>query len=172
MPAMKAQTVRRRPTRSLSAGARTRVRRIAATTGVLVGIDLVARLVARFALPTGTDTFQLAAWSALATVVAVAVVGFRWTLRRRVPLVTGDLFFVTVATTPLVAAAGPVVGGSPTFDLGVVAEELTLCAGLLVVGAAAGVLLAVALGLDPTGRAWKQQADRVLTKSRQPGARR
>ena len=169
---MKTLTVPRRPTWSVSAATRTRVRRIAAATGVLAGVNVGARLIARFALPADTDAFQLAAWSVLVMVVVAGVVGFLWTRRRRVPLVTGDLFFVTVATTPLVAAAGPVVGGSPAFDLGVVAEELALGAGLLVVGAAAGVLLAVALGLDPTGRAWKQQADRVLTKSRQPGARR
>ena len=169
---MKTPTLPRQPAWSVSAGARTRVRRIAVAAGVLVGINVAARLIARFALPAGTDPFQLAAWSMLAMVVAVAVVGFLWTRRRRVPLVAGDLFFVTVATSLLVALAGPLVSGGADLAPGLLLEELALCAGLLVVGGAAGVLLAVALGLDPTGRAWKQQADRVLTKQRQPGARR
>jgi hypothetical protein len=168
---MRTPTMPRWTARPVSAGTRTRVRRIAVATGVLVGINVVARLVARFALPDGTDPLQLAAWSMLAMVVAVAVVGFTWTRRRRMALVTGDLFFVTVGTTLLVALAGSVVSGGG-FDPGLVLRELALCAGLLVVGAAAGELLAVALGLDPTSRAWKQQAERVLTKSRQSGARR
>jgi hypothetical protein len=169
---MKTLTVPRLATWSVSAATRTRVRRIAFVTGVLVAINVAARLIARFALPAGTDPFQLGAWSMLAMVVAVAVVGFLWTRRRRVPLVAGDLFFLTVATSLLVALAGPVVSGGAGFGASLVLGELALCAGLLVVGDAAGVLLAVALGLDPTSRAWKQQADRVLTKPRQSGARK
>jgi hypothetical protein len=166
---MKMLTVPRRPTWSVSASTRTRVRRIAAATGVLVGVNVGARLIARFALPADTDAFQLAAWSVLVMVVVAGVVGFLWTRRRRVPLVTGDLFFVTVATTLLVALAGPVVSGSPTFDLGLLVQEIALAAGLLVVGEAGGVLLAVTLGLDPTSRAYQQQAERVKTKPRRPG---
>jgi hypothetical protein len=169
---MKTPTMPRLPAWSVSAGTKTRARRIALVTGLLVAINVAARLIVRFALPEGTDPFQLAAWSMLAMVVVVAVVGFRWTRQRRVPLVAGDLFFVTVATSLLVALAAPVVGGGAVFDPGLVLGQLALCVAFLVVGDAAGVLLAVALGLDPTSRAWKQQAERVLTKPRQSGARK
>jgi hypothetical protein len=157
---------------ALSPVTRVRARRIAVLTGILVGINLCARLVTRSALPEDTDPFVTGALSIFAMVVAVGVAGFLWTSRRRVPLVAGDLFFVLVATTLLVTLAGPFVSGKPDFDLGLTMQQLGLCAGLLVVGSAGGVLLAVALGLDPTSRAWKQQAAKLKRKPRQAGARR
>ena len=157
---------------ALSPVTRARVRRIAVLTGILVGINLVARLITRFAVPAGTDPFVTGALSVFAMVVAVGVTAFLWTRRRRVLLVVGDLFFVTVATTVLVTLVGPFVSGSPSFALGLTTKQIGLCAGLLVVGAAAGLLLAVALGMDPTSRAWQQQAAKVKRKPRQAGARR
>jgi hypothetical protein len=157
---------------TLSPVNRVRARRIAVLTAILVGIDLCARLVTRFALPAGTDPFVTGALSVFAMVLAVGVAGFLWTRRRRVPLVAGDLFFVTVATTVLVTLAGPFVSGDPAFAFGLTIKQISLCAGLLVVGSAAGVLLAVALGLDPTSQAWKQQAAKLKRKPRQAGARR
>jgi hypothetical protein len=140
---------------------RERVRRIAVLAGLLVVVNVVARLVARFALPAGTDPFIVGAWSLLAMVLAVAVAAFLWTRRRRVPAVVGDLFFVILATSLLVTLVGPFVSGDPAFGVGSVIELFALCSGLLVVGSAAGLLTAVALGLDPTSRAWRAQAERV-----------
>jgi hypothetical protein len=148
---------------------RRQARRVAVLTGVLVGINVVARLITRFVLPDTADPFLAGAWSVFAMVVAIAVGGFLRTRERRVLVVTGDLFFVIVATTLLVTLLGPFVSGDPVFDAGLLVRQFGLCAGLLVVGAAAGVLGAVALGLDPTSRAWQEQARRVR---RQPGARR
>jgi hypothetical protein len=158
---------------ALPGGNRDRVRRIAVATAVLVGINVLARLLARFALPAGTDPFLPGLASVLAMVIAVAVTGFLWTRVRRVPAVVGDLFFVTVVATLLVTLVGPFVSGHPEFDLGFTVKQIGLCAGLLVVGDAAGVLTAVALGLDPTSRAWQRQAERVRSKpARKAGTRR
>jgi hypothetical protein len=84
--------------------------------------------------------------------------------------VAGDLFWAVLATTLVVTLAGPLVSAHPSYDPGSTAAQLGLCAGLLALGGGGGVLLAVALGLDPTSRAWQAQAARV--KPRQPGARR
>jgi hypothetical protein len=155
-----------------SATTHRRAQRIAVAAGVLIGINLVARLLARWALPAGTDPFLAGAWSLLAMVVAVGVTGFWWTRRRRVPLVVGDLFFVVLVTTLVVTLVGPFVSGGAEFSVGSTLTQLALCAGVLVVGCAAGVLGAVALGLDPTSRAWKEQAARVKAKPGQSGARK
>jgi hypothetical protein len=148
---------------------RSRVRRIAAATGVLVAVNVVARVIARYVLSPGTDPFVVGGWSILAMLLVLAVAAFLWTRRRRVPAVVGDLFFVIVATSLLVTLLGPFVTGDPEFGASSTISQLALCAGLLTVGAAAGLLLAMALGLDPTSRAWQAQAERVRTK---PGARR
>jgi hypothetical protein len=147
-------------------------RRVGLVVALLAGIDVVARLVVRFALPEGTDPFQAGAWALLAMVLAVGVVGFRWTRERRVPPVAGDLFWVVLATTLLVTLAGPFVSGSPAFDFGFLLSQFGLCAAMLAVGAGGGLLLAVALGLDPASRALKARAAKVKSKPRQPGARR
>jgi hypothetical protein len=154
------------------------LRRLGIAAGVLVGIDLVARLVARWALPAGTDALQVGAWAILAMVVAAGVTGFRWTRERRVPAVAGDLFWVVLGTTLVVTLVGPLVSAHPSYALGLTLAGLGLCAALLTVGAGGGVLLAVALGLDPTSRAWRAQAAKVKRRAapakakRQPGARR
>jgi hypothetical protein len=151
---------------------RQRVRRIAPLAGLLVAVNIVARLVARFTLPTGTDPFLVGAWSLLAMVLAVAVVAFPWTRRQRVPTVVGDLFFVILVTTVLVTLVGPFVSREPAFDVGFTIQQFALCAGLLVVGGAAGLLTAVALGLDPTSRAWRAQAERArVAPTRRKAAR-
>jgi hypothetical protein len=148
------------------------IRRVGLVVAVLAGIDAAARLVVRFALPEDTDPFQAGAWAILAMVLAIGVVGFRWTRERRVPPVVGDLFWVVLVTTLLATIAGPFVSGDPAFDPGFTITQIGLCAALLTVGAGGGVLLAVALGLDSTSRALKARAAKVKSKPRQPGARR
>jgi hypothetical protein len=153
-------------------------------TALLAGIDVAARLVARYALPSGTDPFLVGALSVLAMVLVLGVAAFLWARRRRVPAVAADLFFVIVATTLVVTVVGPFVSGTPDFGVGSVIQQAALCAALLTVGGGGGVLTAVALGLDPTSRAWQAQAERAHLKpgperarprgktARQSGARR
>jgi len=146
--------------------------RIAVATAVLVGINLLGRLAVRLYLPEGRDPLLAGLWAVLVIVLAAAVVAFVWTRQRRVALAAADLVAVVAVTAVLVTVVGPFVSGG--LDAGLplwrTLLQLLLALALLSVGAAAGLLTAVALGLDPTSRAWRRMAQQPARPGR-PAAR-
>jgi hypothetical protein len=132
--------------------------RIGIVAAILVAINIAARVVARVVLHGDHSQVELALWSLVAMVVVVGVAGFVWTSRRRVPIVSGDLFFAIVIASVLVTALGQLVSGHADYSPSAMLRVFALCVGGQAIGAAAGVLIAVTFGLDPTSRAWRSQS--------------
>jgi hypothetical protein len=142
---------------------------VAVAIVVLLGVNLAARLAVRLAGPGNDAVFVIGLWSLGAMVVALAVATFLWTKRYLVPRVLGDVLVVIGVSALLVTLVGPFVSGGAPFDngFGGYLIQLGACIGVQAVGATLGLLLAMALGLDPKSRAWKRQAQSVKTSSRQ-----
>jgi hypothetical protein len=136
-----------------------RLIRIGIGAAIIVVVNVIARLISRFALPSTIDPLTPALISLLVAVVAAAVIGFWLARQQRLLPTVLDLLAVTVLATLLVVFAAAFVSGKPSFDLVTTLAQLGLHAGLLAVGFAAGVLGAIALGLDPVSRAWKAQSE-------------
>jgi hypothetical protein len=142
---------------------------VAIAVAALVAINLVARLVVRLS-GAGDDTeLMIGLWSLGAMVVGLAVAAFVWSRRYLVPRVIGDALVVVGASSLLVTLVGPFVsGGSPFRDgLGTYLLQLFVCLMVLGIGVTIGMLVAMALGLDPKSRAWKRQAERVKHRPRE-----
>lgn len=142
----------------MSPALQSRLIRIGIATAIIVVVNILARLVTRFALPKTVDTLTPALISLLVAVVAAAVIGFWFAGQQRLVPVAVDALAVTVLATLLVVFAAAFVSGKPSFDLTTSLLQLGLHAGLLAVGFAAGVLGCIALGRDPVSRAWKAQS--------------
>jgi hypothetical protein len=142
--------------------------RVAGAAGVLIGVNLFARLISRFVLDQDVDPLVPGLLSLLVMVLVAGLIAFGWTRRFRAGSVVGQLLLVVVITSLAVVLVGPLVSGDADYDLTVLLRQLALCAGLLLVGQAGGAFLAVALGLDPTSRAWRLQADRVIKDRTRP----
>ncbi len=137
---------------------------VAIAAGVFVAMNLVARGVVRLAGPTDdARDLAIALWSLGAMGVGVGVVGFLWARRERLGRVAADLAVVVVSSALVVTLVGPFVSGTTPFASGFTFFLLQLgaCVGVLTVGAALGVLVATALGLDPKSRAWQAYARSV-----------
>jgi hypothetical protein len=142
---------------------------VAIAVAGLVAINLVARVVVRLVGPTEDAEFVIGLWSLGAMLVAIAVAAFVWTRRYVVPRVLMDAAVVIGVTSLIVTVVGPFVsgGGLHRDSPGDILLQFSVCAGVLGVGVAIGLLGAMALGMDPTSRAWKYQAERVRTSPRQ-----
>ena len=143
--------------------------RVAMVAAALVVVNLVSRLAVRIADPGEDAEFAIGLWSLGGMVVVLAVAVFLWARRYFVPQVLGYAGVVIGASSVLVTVIGPFVSGTGPFEdgIGTFLLQLVICAAVLAVGATLGLLTAMALGLDPTSRAWKRQAERVRTSTRQ-----
>lgn len=149
---------------------RPRIWRVLIAIGVVVGINVLARVLGRFVLPATVDALLPAGLSLLCAAIAVGVFAFLWTRRFRVRPVLLDLLVVLVVSTLLVVFAAAYVTGPPTFVLGPTFAQLGLHAALLAVGAAAGLSAALAFGVDPVGRSWQSYAAGARSKGPAKGS--
>jgi hypothetical protein len=153
----------------------------------LVAVNVVARLIVRVANPGSDAEFVVGLASLGAMGVLAAVFAFVWTKRYPSPRVVSDSLVVVSITGVLVTLVGPFVFGKTLGDypgfgdwFAVFLLQLFICLAVLAVGVVVGALIAIALGIDPTSRAWKAQASRIPAsarkakkpKPRQAGARR
>ncbi len=143
--------------------------RVAIVTAALIAINLLVRVGVRIAGPGDDAEFVIALWSLGAMVVGLAVVIFYWTRRYLASRVVGFAGAIIGASALVVAVVGPYVSGGSPFEngFGSFLLQLFFIGVALLVGAALGLLLAMALGLDPTSRAWKSQTERLKTSPRQ-----
>ncbi|GAA0283741.1 hypothetical protein [Cryptosporangium japonicum] len=131
--------------------------RVGVVVAVLIVVNFGARLVLRLANGTSEDVELTTALVSLAAMgVVIAVAGFLTARRYLWGVTAGDLFFDLVISALLVTLVGPFVSGATPFGSGVTQWllQLLVCLGVLLIGSAIGVLLAVAFGLDPKSRAW------------------
>ncbi|WBB79324.1 hypothetical protein O7606_24670 [Micromonospora sp. WMMD882] len=146
-------------------------RSIGVLTGVLFAVNVVARLVTRFAFDedvAAADRVSLAMF--LVVGLILAAVAFTWARRSPVARWGADLaaavgvaMLATILLGPLVVGANPFAGGVGTFFAQIWLYLLSTAAGVLV-----GYLLATALGLDHRSRQLKRYAEIKSTKPRRP----
>jgi hypothetical protein len=143
--------------------------RVAIVAAVLIVVNLAARVGVRIAGADKDAEYVIALWSLGAMVVVLAVAAFYWARQYVTPRALAFLAVAIGASSLVVTIAGPYVSDSSPFadGFGTYLLQLFVCIVVLTVGAAIGLLGAVALGLDPTSRAWKSQADRIKTSPRQ-----
>ena len=142
--------------------------RVAIVVAALVAVNLLARLGVRLAGPDDSTEFVIGLWSIGAMMVVLAVAVFLWARSYLVPRVLTFAGTAIGVSALLVTLLGPFVSGGSPFENGINAFlfQILVCMLVLSVGGAIGLLTAMALGLDPTSRAWKRQAERVKSKPR------
>jgi hypothetical protein len=138
---------------------------------VLLGINLVARLIVRFALPD-EDPYLAGLLSLAGMVVVAALAGFRWRRRYVALRVLEDLALAVIAGSLLVLLLGPLAAGYSPFGVGVGSwfALLGITALALAVGVFAGVFVAMAFGMDPTARGYRR-AEQESARRAQRGRR-
>jgi hypothetical protein len=152
---------------------RGRLLRIGVLAAALFAINVVARLVARFAYGDGTpehlaaqDTLSWIGWGAVALVMAVTAAW--WARQRPQGEVAGELAGAAALAGLLYVVVGPFVSEPPRFEDGVSGGIVLLAIYLLVtgVGALVGMLLMIAAGLDYKSKLLKRYAQSKSTRPR------
>ena len=152
---------------------RSRLLRVGALAGTLFAINVVARVLARFAYGDGTpehvaaqDRLTWLGWGAVALVMAVTAAW--WAQRRPQGVVAGELAGAGAVAGLLFAVGGPFISEPPRFEDGVGGAIIQFAVYLLVVGIGAlvGMLVVIALGLDHKSRELKRYARSRSTRPR------
>ncbi|WFE26810.1 hypothetical protein O7623_26625 [Solwaraspora sp. WMMD791] len=137
--------------------------------GGLFAINVVARLVARFAFGTDTeaqDRLTLAMFVVIGLVLGTVafVWGRRWPLERW----GGDLALAVLIALLLTVLVGPFVSGGHPFANGAGAffSQVWLYGGCSAAGALLGYLVLITLGLDHRSQSLQRYAETKLSKPR------
>jgi hypothetical protein len=142
---------------------------VAVVAGVLLGLNLAARLIARFALSENQpdEEFVVGLLSLAGMVIAIGVAGFLWGRRHTAVRILEDLTIAGIAGALLAVLVGPFVSGDTPFGngAGFWFAQLGLCAAVLLVGAFGGIFLAIMLGMDPRSRGWRSQSEQAARRA-------
>ncbi|ASW56648.1 hypothetical protein [Plantactinospora sp. KBS50] len=148
---------------------RERWRPIGVLAGVLFAVNVVARLVTRFAFDNGTeasDRISLAMFAVLGVVLAGTA--FRW--GRHAPLArwSGDLAVAVLVAMALTIFVGPFLNSSQPFADGAGAffSQIWLYLGCAALGTLIGYLLLTALGRDYRSESLKRYTEIQRAKPR------
>jgi len=137
--------------------------------GVLFGINVLARLIARFGFGEDTeiqDRISLGMFAAIG--VVLAVLAFVRGQRRPLPDWGGEMALAVLIGMVLTIFVGPFISGSQPFASGAGAffSQIWLYAGFTAGGVLVGYLLLTALGRDYRSRSLKRYAEAKLAKPR------
>lgn len=137
--------------------------------GALFGVNVIARLVARFgfsANPEFEDRISLGMFAVIALVLAV--LAFLW--GRRQPLSTwgADMAGAVLVALALTVFVGPLVSGSYPFasGAGMFFSQIWLYAAFAGGGAVIGYLVLITLGRDYRSRSLKRYSEIKLARPR------
>lgn len=137
--------------------------------GALFLVNVVARLVVRFAA-AGDDDKQITIglWALFAVGAVMIPVAFWYGRRHPMLRVVADLGLAVVAACLLAVLIGPFVSGATPFGdgIGLVFRQFFYFVGLSAIGGFLGVLALMTLGLDYRSQSWKRYIDRTSTKPR------
>ncbi|MFG3557636.1 hypothetical protein ACGGAQ_24965 [Micromonospora sp. NPDC047557] len=147
----------------------TRWRAIGVLAGGLFAVNVVARLITRFAFDSddaAADRVSLAMFVVIG--LTLAVVAFRWGRVRPLAVWAGDVAVVvlvamalTVLVGPLLVGHNPFAGGAGTFFAQIWLYLLATGLGTMI-----GYLVATALGLDHRSQQLKRYAEVKAAKPR------
>jgi hypothetical protein len=148
-----------------------RWRPIGVLAGVLFGINVVARLVSRFAFGENTemqDRLSLAMFTVIGLILAT--LAFVQGRRRPLPEWSGEVALSVLIAMVLTIFVGPFVNGSHPFADGAGAffSQIWFYAGFTAGGVILGYLLLTAFGLDHRSQSLKRFAEASRAKPRRP----
>ncbi|MBF9133906.1 hypothetical protein I0C86_33970 [Plantactinospora sp. S1510] len=137
--------------------------------GVLFGINVLARLVARFAFGDDTELQDRLSLAMFATIgLVLATLAFIRGQRRPLPDWGGEMALSVLIAMVLTIFVGPFISGSQPFGAGAGAffSQIWLYAGFTAGGVLLGYLLLTALGRDYRSRSLKRFAEAKQAKPR------
>lgn len=137
--------------------------------GVLFGINVVARLVARFAFGDDTEFQDRLSLGMFAVIgVVLGTLAFLRGQRRPVPDWGGEMALAVLIGMALTVFVGPFISGSHPFGAGAGAffSQIWLYAGFTAGGVLVGYLLLTAFGWDHRSRSLKRYAEAKQAKPR------
>jgi len=143
-------------------------KQLIAAGGAIFTADILARLVLWLLRPhEQTDVlFGLGVYGVV--LVVVVAISVTWTRRYVASWVAARLALAGFPSAIVIGVVGPLASGDAIGQGGVTVTmfRVLLTMAVMTAGAVVGVLSAVALGQDPTSRAWRAQAEQVLAKRR------
>lgn len=137
--------------------------------GGLFLVNLVARLVVRFAAGGDDDKqITIGLWALFAVGAVMIPVAFWYGRLHPVIRVIGDLGLAVVVACVLAVLIGPFVSGVGPFSngVGLVFRQFFYFVGLSAIGAVLGMLVLMTMGLDYRSQSWKRYIERTNTKPR------
>ena len=137
--------------------------------GALFAVNLLARLVVRFA--AGSDDGKqvtIGLWALIAVGVVLIPVAYWWARRWPLPRVIGDIAVAVLAACVLAVLVGPFVSGTTPFSdgVGLVFRQFFYYAAVSAGGTLIGILAVMTVGQDYKSQALKRYAERVNAKPR------
>ncbi|MFC6014850.1 hypothetical protein ACFP2T_01385 [Plantactinospora solaniradicis] len=137
--------------------------------GVLFGINVLARLVGRFAFGDDTELQDRLSLGMFATIgLVLATLAFIRGQRRPLPDWGGEMALAVLIAMVLTIFVGPFISGTQPFASGAGAffSQIWLYAGFTAGGVLLGYLLLTALGQDHRSRSLKRFAEAKQAKPR------
>ncbi|GAA2589534.1 hypothetical protein GCM10010399_19550 [Dactylosporangium fulvum] len=137
--------------------------------GGLFLVNIIARLVVRFAAGSDDDKqITIGLWALFAVGAIMIPIAFWYGRRHPMLRVVGDLGLAAVVACLLAVLVGPFVSGVAPFSSGVglVFRQFSYFVGLSAIGAVFGLLALMTMGLDYRSQSWKRYIQRVGTKPR------
>jgi hypothetical protein len=142
---------------------------VAILAAALFGVNLIARLVVRFAAGSNDQKqITIGLWALFAVGAVLIPVAYWWAHRHPLPRTVGDLLVAVVAACVLAVLIGPFVSGTQPFSAGVglVFRQFFYFVAVSALGIVIGVLAVMTAGQDYKSQAWKRYAERVQAKPR------
>ena len=137
--------------------------------GGLFLVNVVARLVVRFAAGSDDDKqITIGLWALFAVGAVMIPVAFWYGRKHPMLRVIGDLGIAVVIACVLAVLIGPFVSGVGPFSngVGLVFRQFFYFLGLSAIGAVVGLLVLMTTGLDYRSQSWKRYIERTSTKPR------
>jgi hypothetical protein len=137
--------------------------------GALFAVNLLARLVVRFA--AGSDDGKqvtIGLWALIAVGVVLIPVAFWWARRWPLPRVIGDIAIAVLVACVLAVLVGPFVSGTTPFSdgVGLIFRQFFYYVAVSAGGTLIGILAVMTVGQDYKSQALKRYAERVNAKPR------
>ena len=137
--------------------------------GGLFGVNVIARLVVRFAAGSDDDKqITIGLWALFAVGAILIPVAFWWARRWPMPRVLGDLGLAVLGACLLSVTLGPLVSGTTPFGSGVglVFRQFFYFVAISAAGTLVGLLAVMTAGQDYKSQTWKRYIERTNTKPR------